>query len=73
MVERFQPEVVNEVIKPQTAAKMRAALEKVVLPGGTATLAAVPGFNVAGKTGTAKNTTRKAAITMASISFPLSA
>ena len=52
VVERFQSEVVNEVIKPQTAAKMRTALEKVVLPGGTATLAAVPGFRVGGKTGT---------------------
>ena len=31
---------------------MRAALEKVVLPGGTATRAAVPGFRTAGKTGT---------------------
>jgi len=52
VVERFQPETVNDVIKPQTATKMRAALEKVVLPGGTATLAAVPGFRVGGKTGT---------------------
>lgn len=52
VAEEFPPEVVNEVIKPQTAAKMRIALGKVVLPGGTATLAAVPGFHVAGKTGT---------------------
>ncbi|RYD20440.1 MAG: penicillin-binding protein 2 [Verrucomicrobiaceae bacterium] len=53
VIEDFQPEVVNEVLKPKTAAQMRAALEKVVLPGGTATAAAVPGFRVAGKTGTA--------------------
>lgn len=52
IVERFQPEVVNEVLKPKTAQKMRAALQKVVMLGGTATQAAVPGFNVAGKTGT---------------------
>jgi cell division protein FtsI/penicillin-binding protein 2 len=31
---------------------MRKALEKVVLPGGTATKAAVEGYLVAGKTGT---------------------
>jgi cell division protein FtsI/penicillin-binding protein 2 len=31
---------------------MRAAMEKVVEIGGTATKAAVPGFRVAGKTGT---------------------
>lgn len=53
VIEDFEPEVVNEVLKPKTAAQMRAALEKVVLPGGTATMAAVPGFRVAGKTGTA--------------------
>ncbi|MBC8126051.1 MAG: penicillin-binding protein 2 [Gloeobacteraceae cyanobacterium ES-bin-144] len=52
VVEKFEPEVVCDVIKPQTAVKMRAALEKVVLPGGTATLAAVPGYRNAGKTGT---------------------
>jgi cell division protein FtsI/penicillin-binding protein 2 len=33
---------------------MRSALVKVIEKGGTATLAAVPGFRVAGKTGTAK-------------------
>jgi cell division protein FtsI/penicillin-binding protein 2 len=52
VVEEFPPVVVNPVLKPETARKMRAALSKVVLPGGTATLAAVPGFHVAGKTGT---------------------
>ncbi len=52
VVEDYPPEVVNEVLKPKTAAQMRAALEKVVLTGGTATRAAVPGFRVAGKTGT---------------------
>lgn len=52
VVERYKEEVVNEVLKPKTAEKMRAALQKVVMTGGTATLAAVPGFHVAGKTGT---------------------
>lgn len=52
VVEDYQPEVVNDVLKPKVAAQMRAALEKVVLTGGTATRAAVPGFRVAGKTGT---------------------
>jgi len=52
VVEDYPPEVVGEVLKPKTAAQMRAALEKVVLPGGTATRAAVPGFRSAGKTGT---------------------
>ena len=52
VVENYPPEVVDDVLKPKTAAQMRAALEKVVLPGGTATRAAVPGFRSAGKTGT---------------------
>lgn len=52
VVEDYQPEVVCDVLKPKAAAQMRAALEKVVLPGGTATRAAVPGFRSAGKTGT---------------------
>ena len=52
VVEDYPPEVVNDVLRPKTAAQMRAALEKVVLTGGTATRAAVPGFRVAGKTGT---------------------
>lgn len=52
VVEDYQPEIVRSVIKPRTAIQMRAALEKVVQKGGTATLAAVPGFRVAAKTGT---------------------
>jgi cell division protein FtsI/penicillin-binding protein 2 len=52
VVENYQPEVVNEVLKPKVAAQMRAALEKVVQPGGTATRAAVPGHRTSGKTGT---------------------
>jgi cell division protein FtsI/penicillin-binding protein 2 len=33
---------------------MREAMIKTIEPGGTATLAAVPGYKVSGKTGTAK-------------------
>lgn len=54
VVETFPTEVVSDVMKPETAKKMRAAMQKVIEPGGTATLAAVPGYKVAGKTGTAK-------------------
>ena len=41
-------------MKPGTAAKVRAMLEQVVQPGGTGTLAKVPGYRVAGKTGTVR-------------------
>ena len=51
VIENYAPEIVNEVLKPKTAAQMRVALEKVV-KAGTATRAAVKGFLVAGKTGT---------------------
>jgi cell division protein FtsI (penicillin-binding protein 3) len=42
------------VITPQTAQTLRTMLESVILPGGTGTKAAVPGYRVAGKTGTAQ-------------------
>ncbi len=55
IVEQYQPEIVNRVHSPDTAAKMRKALEKVVEERrGTANLAKVPGFRVAGKTGTVR-------------------
>ncbi|WP_426195716.1 peptidoglycan D,D-transpeptidase FtsI family protein [Massilia sp. DWR3-1-1] len=44
----------QQVISARTAAEMRAMLETVVLPGGTATQAQVPGYRVGGKTGTAQ-------------------
>jgi cell division protein FtsI/penicillin-binding protein 2 len=54
VVEDFAPEVVCRVIKPDTAKEMRYALTKVTGDGGTAKLARVPGYPVAGKTGTAR-------------------
>jgi cell division protein FtsI (penicillin-binding protein 3) len=44
----------QQVISPKTAAQMRMMLETVVGPGGTASLAQVPGYRVGGKTGTAQ-------------------
>jgi cell division protein FtsI (penicillin-binding protein 3) len=41
------------VFSAQTAREVRNMLEMVVLPGGTAIKAQVPGYRVAGKTGTA--------------------
>lgn len=53
VIEDFPTETRNQVISPETAKKMRAALLKVTQAGGTATKAAVPGYKVCGKTGTA--------------------
>ena len=43
----------TKVISPKTAQEMRAMLETVTLPGGTAVKAQVDGYRVGGKTGTA--------------------
>jgi cell division protein FtsI (penicillin-binding protein 3) len=43
----------TRVIAPDTARELRKMLELVVQPGGTAPRAQVPGYRVAGKTGTA--------------------
>lgn len=43
----------ERIISEETAQIMRAMLETVTLPGGSATRARVPGYRVAGKTGTA--------------------
>lgn len=43
----------TRVFSPQTMHELRAMMETVVEPGGTATQAKVPGYRVGGKTGTA--------------------
>ena len=43
-----------QVISPETAAQMRLMMESVVSKNGTAPSAAIPGYRVAGKTGTAQ-------------------
>ncbi len=48
----FQPYARSRVLRPETARTMRQLLVKVVGPGGTASRAQIPGFEVAGKTGT---------------------
>ncbi len=54
VVETFPEEEICRVLKPEAARQMREAMIKTIEPGGTATLAAVPGYKVSGKTGTAK-------------------
>jgi len=50
----FGPVVRRRPISGETARVMTEILRGVVMPGGTGGLAAVPGYNVAGKTGTAQ-------------------
>jgi len=44
----------RQILKPETAELMSAMLETVVQPGGTASKGQVPGYRMAGKTGTAR-------------------
>lgn len=47
------PAAGHQVFSSKTAAQLRVMMESVVMPGGTAPLAQVAGYRVAGKTGTA--------------------
>lgn len=50
----FRPDARRAVLAPATAEVMSAMLQKVASPDGTARRAAIPGYEVAGKTGTAQ-------------------
>jgi cell division protein FtsI (penicillin-binding protein 3) len=53
-VSTFSTAVLRQVISPETAAQIGNALRGVVSDQGTAAAAAVPGFTISGKTGTAQ-------------------
>ncbi len=53
-VSKFSPVILRQVISPKTASMIGDALRGVVSDRGTAAAAAVPGFTIAGKTGTAQ-------------------
>ena len=53
-ITEFTPQIVRQVISPQTAQQLSNALRGVVSDRGTAAAAAVAGFTIAGKTGTAQ-------------------
>jgi cell division protein FtsI (penicillin-binding protein 3) len=53
-IKKFEPQVLNRVISPETAQIVTKMMESVTSNGGTGTNAAVEGFKVAGKTGTAQ-------------------
>jgi peptidoglycan glycosyltransferase len=49
------PRINERVISAETAKQLRIMMESVVSGQGTAPSAAIPGYRVAGKTGTAQN------------------
>lgn len=59
LIKRVGEETIDEpkgrrVISPQVASEIREMLEGVLAPGGTASEVSVPGYTLAGKTGTAQ-------------------
>jgi cell division protein FtsI (penicillin-binding protein 3) len=54
VTQKFEPQVVRRVISPETAQKITKMMEAVTGEGGTGTKAALDGYRVAGKTGTAQ-------------------
>jgi membrane peptidoglycan carboxypeptidase len=59
-VQEFSPRPVRRVMSQQAAQQMLAIMETVTQKGGTGTEGAVPGFTVAGKTGTAQKVVGRA-------------
>lgn len=53
-VETTEPQEIRRVMSPETAAKMKVMLAEVLADKGTGISARVPGYTVAGKTGTAQ-------------------
>ncbi|MEI6825932.1 MAG: penicillin-binding protein [Desulfuromonadales bacterium] len=54
VVQKFEPQIVRRVISPETALKVTNMMETVTGEGGTGMKAALDGYRVAGKTGTAQ-------------------
>ena len=57
LVAQDTPAEGERILSHDSAVAVRRMLEEVVRPGGTATKAAVPGYGIAGKTGTARKFT----------------
>ena len=53
-LKQFQPQIVRRVVSPRTARTVRVIMKTVITEGGTGINAALDGYTVCGKTGTAR-------------------
>ncbi len=58
-IKTFEPEAVRQVISAQAARSVREIMQSVVTQGGTGEKAALAGYSVGGKTGTAQKVSEK--------------
>ncbi|KPJ77381.1 MAG: cell division protein FtsI [Deltaproteobacteria bacterium SG8_13] len=63
LVHSFEPRSIRRVISPETAATVAGIMATVITKGGTGTAAALDGYSVCGKTGTAKKVSAEGAYT----------
>ncbi|MFO7712803.1 peptidoglycan D,D-transpeptidase FtsI family protein, partial [Desulfosarcina sp.] len=54
IIERSKPTVVRRTVKPETAAVVNRIMQTVITEGGTGATAALDGYTISGKTGTAQ-------------------
>ena len=54
IIERTEPVIIRRTVRPETASVVNRIMETVIMEGGTGTSAALDGYIISGKTGTAQ-------------------
>ncbi|MDR1539508.1 MAG: PASTA domain-containing protein [Clostridiales bacterium] len=69
VVKENTPSIIRKVISAETSSWMRTALNKVVTPEGTGKNAAIEGYSIGGKTGTAQQGAQRDEYTVSFIAY----